>query len=343
VSYDVAVIGAGVVGLACARAISATGRSVLVLERHRRFGQETSSRNSGVIHAGIYYAPGSMKATLCVPGNVALYDWCRAHDVPHLACGKYIVATSPAEEPALQDLLRRAHENGAVEVSPSSVDEPDVRAISALFSPRTGIVDVHALMRSFQAAAQADFAWSTRVVAATREARGWTLTTDGGESAGAACVVNAAGLDADEMAALAGFSHTQHFVKGNYFRLRRSRFKRLIYPLPPADLAGVGIHVTLELDGSARLGPDVEPLPDRARDYRVDESRRERFFAAASRYLPHLSLDDLSPDQAGIRPKVKGGDFIVESARDWINLVGIESPGLTCSLVLADRVVALLP
>jgi L-2-hydroxyglutarate oxidase LhgO len=343
VSYDVAIVGAGVVGLACARAVSATGRSVLVLERHRRFGQETSSRNSGVVHAGLYYAPGSLKATLCVPGNVALYEWCRAHDVPHRACGKWIVATSPDEMMQLHNLMMRAHQNGALEVAPAIVDEPDVRCVGALLSPRTGIVDVHALMRSLQAASRADYAWSQRVVSATHAAAGWTLTTESGESLTAGAVINAAGLDADEVAALAGFAHRQHFVKGSYFRLKRSRFQRLVYPLPPADLAGVGIHVTLELDGSARLGPDVEPLPDRARDYRVDESRRERFFAAASRYLCNLSPEDLSPDQAGIRPKVAGGDFIVEAAGDWINLIGIESPGLTCSLVLADRVAALLP
>src|SRR5205823_3435798 len=158
-----------------------------------------------------------------------------------------------------------------------------------------------------------------RVVSARRERRGWTLTTESGETVAAAWVVNAAGLDADEVAALAGFTHKQYFVKGNYFRLRRSRLKHLIYPLPPPDLAGVGIHVTLELDGQAGLGPDVEPL-GRERDYRVDESRRDRFFAAASRYLVGLTPEDLTPDQCGIRPKTAGGDFIVEAEHDWINL-----------------------
>jgi L-2-hydroxyglutarate oxidase LhgO len=341
VNYDVAVVGAGVVGLACARALSAAGRSLLVLERHARFGQETSSRNSGVIHAGIYYRPGSLKAALCVEGNRALYQWCREHDVPHRAIGKYIVATEAREEPALQALLERAHQNGAVEVAAASVDEPEVRATAALFSPRTGIVDVQALMRSLQAAANADFAWSQRVIAAQRQSGGWSLQTES-ETVTARAVVNAAGLDADEVAALAGFSHRQYFVKGNYFRLRRSQLRHLIYPLPPSDLAGVGIHVTLDLDGHARLGPDVEPL-GRERDYRVDEARREQFFAAASRYLIDLRREDLTPDYAGIRPKVEGGDFIVEAAGDWINLIGIESPGLTSALALADRVAALLP
>jgi L-2-hydroxyglutarate oxidase LhgO len=342
VAWDVVVVGAGVVGLACARAARATGRSVLVLERHESFGRETSSRNSGVIHAGLYYAPGSLKAALCVPGNRALYDWCANHDVPHRAVGKYVVATSAEEEPALAALLARAHQNGAVEVTPGVIDEPDVRATAALWSPRTGIVDVHAFMRSLLC--DADYAWSRQVVAAREDRHGWTL--DCGELVKAGCVVNAAGLDADEMAALAGFSHRQHFVKGSYFRLRRARFKHLIYPLPPPDLAGVGIHVTLDLDGSARLGPDVEPAIDpfsRERDYHVDESRRDVFFAAASRYLPRIRAEDLSPDQAGIRPKVAGGDFIVEAERRWINLVGIESPGLTCSLTLAERVAGLLP
>lgn len=312
---------------------------MLVLERHKRVGQETSSRNSGVIHAGLYYKPGSLKATLCVPGNRALYDWCGNHDVPHAMLGKYVVAASADELPALENLLMRAHQNGAVEVVGAEVSEPDVRAVAALWSPRTGIVDVHALMRSLQAAATADFAFLEPVTAA-QHGGVWTLSCS--DTVTARTVVNAAGLDADEVAALAGFTYSQYFVKGNYFRLRRSRLRHLIYPLPPADLSGVGIHVTLELDGSARLGPDVEPV-GRERNYAVDESRRDHFFAAASRYLRDLSPEDLSPDQAGIRPKTPGGDFIVEAERNWINLIGIESPGLTCSLVLADRVVALLP
>jgi L-2-hydroxyglutarate oxidase LhgO len=345
--YDVAVVGAGVVGLACARALTSRGRTVLVIERHARFGQETSSRNSGVIHAGIYYAPGSLKAQTCIAGNPALYRWCQAHDVPHRAIGKFLVATSADEEPALEKLLARAHENGAVEVTRCSLaelarQEPSVRARAALWSPRTGIVDVHAFMRSLQAASTADHAWRQELVAAHHDSSGWRLTTRAGETVTAAAVVNAAGLDADEVSALAGFSHRQSFVKGNYFALRRGELKHLIYPIPPPDLAGVGIHVTLAMDGAARLGPDVEPI-SRERDYRVDPSRAGAFFAAASRYLTGIQPEDLTPDYAGIRPKVGGGDFIVEARDAWINLIGIESPGLTASLVLAERVAALLP
>jgi L-2-hydroxyglutarate oxidase LhgO len=339
-TYDVIVIGAGAVGLACARRL--TGRKVLVLERHPRPGQETSSRNSGVIHAGIYYPPGSYKARLCLAGRELLYEWCRSHDVPHQNVGKFLVATCADEEPALQKLLARAHQNGALEVTSAPLVALDrgVRATACLWSPRTGIVDVHALMKSLLG--EADYVWNTRVVAARRQADLWTLTTSENEQVSTTCVINAAGLDADEVAALAGFSHEQYFVKGNYFRMRHHHLQHLIYPVPPADLAGVGVHVTLELDGSAKLGPDVQPI-DRTRDYSVDEARKQAFFDAASRYLQDLHIDDLSPDQAGIRPKVKSGDFIIEARDRWINLVGIESPGLTACLAIADHVKSLLP
>jgi L-2-hydroxyglutarate oxidase LhgO len=235
-TYDVIVIGAGVVGLACARAFD--DRKVLVLERHPRMGQETSSRNSGVIHAGIYYPPKSLKARFCLAGRQLLYDWCKQHDVPHKKVGKFIVATSHNEELALRNLLSRAHENGAVELTsaPLCALDAGVRATAALWSPRTGIVDVHALMKSLLAGA--DYVYNTRVTAATRAANSWVLTTAANEQVTGTCVINAAGLDADEVAALAGFPYEQYFVKGNYFRLRRHDLKHLIYPVPPADLAG---------------------------------------------------------------------------------------------------------
>ncbi len=355
-AYDVVVVGAGVVGLACAQRLSAAGRSVMVVERHARFGQETSSRNSGVIHAGIYYPAGSLKAELCVRGNRSLLQWCRAHEVPHAAIGKYLVATSADEEAQLEALYARAQANGAVEVTRVSLGhlsqaEPNVRATAALWSPRTGIVDVVALMRSLQAqAAAADFVWLRRVTAARSETHGWTMElsdVDGNsEELTARCVINAAGLDADRVAALAGFDHPQYFVKGNYYRLRKNKIvSHLIYPVPPPDHAGVGVHVTLDLAGGARLGPDVEPVPltDR-QSVTVDDSRRAAFVAAASRYLVGVTADDLSPDQAGIRPKVRGGDFIIveEGASGWVNLVGIESPGLTSCLEIAERVQQLI-
>jgi L-2-hydroxyglutarate oxidase LhgO len=370
VSYDVAVVGAGVIGLACARELAARGRSVLVLERRARYGEETSSRNSGVIHAGIYYPTGSAKAELCVAGNRSLYEWCAAHDVPYAAVGKYIVAVEPAEEGELAAIGARAQANGAVEVVPCTLAElraaePNVRAVAALWSPRTGIVDAAALMRSLYAACGAlgvDFALRRQVVAVERDGDLRLRVRDpagADESVSAAQLVNAAGLDADEVAALAGcdvdaWGYRQRFVKGSYFRLRAARaslVRHLVYPVPPRDQAGLGVHVTLELDGSVRLGPDVEAI-ERVQDYRVDDARAEAFAQAASRYLPAIVAADLAADQAGIRPKLRpagGGvpDFIVREESDrgrpgLVNLVGIESPGLTACLEIARRVSSLL-
>ena len=371
-SFDVVVIGAGVVGLACAYELGRRGRSVLVLERHPRYGEETSSRNSGVIHAGIYYPTGSAKAELCVRGNRSLYQWCSEKGVPFAAVGKYIVAVEALEEPALAAIGARAQANGAVEVVPCTVAElraaePNVRAVAALWSPRTGIVDAAALMRSLFAAGRAagvELAFRRSVVSLTRGGGGdWTVTARDAagveESVTAAHVVNAGGLAADELAAAAGIDtdasgYRQRFVKGSYFRLRMSKaalVRHLVYPVPPCDQAGLGVHVTLELDGSVRLGPDVEAI-DRVYDYRVDGTRATAFAAAASRYLPAITAEDLAPDQAGIRPKVQAApgavpDFIVREESDrglpgLVNLVGIESPGLTCCLEIAARVATLL-
>jgi L-2-hydroxyglutarate oxidase LhgO len=361
-SVDVVVIGAGVVGLACAEALARSGRSVLVVERHEGFGRETSSRNSQVIHAGMYYPTGSLKAELCVRGNRTLRAWCEKRQVPFRMIGKYIVAVEPAEEPALEAILRRGHANGVDGLAPAA-PPPNVTASLALFSPDSGIVDSHALMASLLAEAQrhgCDFAWRHALVAVEP---GWTLAL--ADAAGnrstltAGAVVNAGGLRADEVAALAGFDvdalgYRQRFVKGSYFRIRAARsalVHHLIYPVPPADLAGLGIHLTVELDGALRLGPDVQPIERAAERYDVTESLAQPFFAAASRYLRWLTPDDLSPDQSGIRPKLarpgEVADFVIreESANGhprWVNLLGIESPGLTACLEIAARVVALL-
>jgi L-2-hydroxyglutarate oxidase LhgO len=349
--FDVVIAGAGVVGMACARRLAERG-AVLVVERRARPGTETSARNSGVIHAGIYYPTGSLKAELCVRGARLLYDWCARAHVPHAMPGKYLVATSPEEEAPLEALLARAQANGAVEVARASLaqlaaDEPRVRARAALWSPRTGIVDPVALVHSLQPAS-ADVLFRHHLTGARRAAHGWTLTlTDENgrvSEVDARWVVNAAGLDADLVAALAGFHCPQYFVKGNYFRFRKTQsFSHLIYPVPPPDHAGVGVHVTLELGGGVRLGPDVEPLGGRAGSLAVDESRREAFAAAAARYLDGVTPDDLMADQAGIRPKVSGGDFVIHEENGWVNLCGIESPGLTSCLAIAERVAALLP
>lgn len=336
----------------------------VVLERHGKAGQETSSRHSQVLHAGMYYGPGTLKAELCVRGNASLGAWCVAHGVPHRRMGKLIVATDESGEAELAKILERGRANGVAELdwaTRAQIDvEPNVIARAALWSPRTGIVDAHPLMDSFAAEARSrgcDFAWKHSLLAVARKDGVWSLRVrdaSGEESSiDVPRVINAAGLWADDVAAMSGLDVDalglrQHFVKGNYFRVRKKIASRLVYPVPPKNLVGLGVHVTIELDGAVRLGPDVEPLPDRTIDYRVDESRAKPFFDSVSAYMTGFTLDDLSPDQSGIRPKLsKPGeparDFSISShAPGWVNLLGIESPGMTCSLEIADRVVTLL-
>lgn len=369
---EILIVGAGVVGLACAERLARAGRSVIVVEALPGFGRETSSRSSEVIHSGIYYPTGSVKAELCVEGARLLYGWCRERGVEHAAVGKYVVATCEDEEPALDRLLVQAHTNGATEVTRVgrgvlARQEPNVRATAALWSPRTGIIDSHGFMQSLVASAAGagcTFAWRHRLVGVERaDGAGYRAALVGpsgeGERVEARALVNAAGLHSDEVAALGGVDvdaagYRLTHVKGSYFRAgRRGLVRHLIYPVPPAGLAGLGLHVTLDLGGGLRIGPDVEVLADRSQPYGVDERRRPTFFAAASRYLDGLTEDDLWPDQSGIRPKLgtPGGavrDFVIaeESSRGlpgWVNLIGIESPGLTASLAIGERVARLLP
>jgi len=368
--WDVVVIGAGVVGLACAERLARAGLSTLVAERHARFGQETSSRNSQVIHAGMYYPTGSLKATLCVRGNASLYAWCERHSVAHRRLGKYIVAPNSDGERELDAILARARANGVAaleKVTGAEVEaaEPNVIAHVALWSPNTGIVDAHELMTSLAVAARGhgcDFAYEHAIVAAEPVAGGYELRFR--DAAGelstirAARVVNSAGLDADLVAALPGLDvegagYRLHYAKGSYFRLqRRSLVQHLIYPVPFRHLTGLGVHVTLELDGGIRLGPDVEYVARKNPSYDVSDDKRDAFFAAVSSYLRGIRAEDLAPDQSGIRPKLQAPgeplrDFVIaeESARalpGWVNLIGIESPGLTCSLEIADGVARLI-
>jgi L-2-hydroxyglutarate oxidase LhgO len=365
---DALVIGAGAVGLACGAALARAGKRVLVLERSGGIARETSSRNSGVIHAGLYYPTGSRKAQLCVEGAERVYARCAREGVPHRALGKLVVATETEELDALGRLHAQGVANGARELA--LVDgaevtrlEPHVRALAALVSPRTGIVDAHALCDSY-AAELARFGGELllrhEVVALVPRARGWRIEARGpsGELEAAECgaVVNAAGLGADRIAALAGIDidaarYRQHPCKGDYFALAPGapvRFGRLVYPLHTG--AGLGVHVTLDLGGRVRFGPDAEYV-ERI-DYAVSPSKRDAFAEAARTYLPELRAEWLAPDQAGIRPKLAGPgealrDFVIaeESARGLaglVNLVGIESPGLTASEAIGERVAALL-
>lgn len=354
VDVDTLVIGAGIVGLACAAELARRGDGVLVIERLEGWGRETSSRNSGVVHAGLYYPEGSLKARTCVEGRELLYARCARDGVDHRVVGKLIVAATEDEIATLERLYTLGRANGAgdlalIDGAEVSRREPAVRAVAGLVSPRTGIVDVHGLCGSYAAEARrhgADFVFHTELVALERAAGGWRATTRGPEGEAdvtAARVVNAAGLTADRVAELAGAEVPRHrFCKGDYFSIRGLRTAGLVYPVPSS--AGLGVHVTVDLAGAYRAGPDTEWID--APRYDVDPAKAARFGEAMRRYLPSVRDEDLAPDYAGVRAKLHApdepkADFLLD-ARDptMIHLLGIESPGLTASEALARRVAA---
>ena len=367
-NIDCIVIGAGVVGLAVARRMAAAGRDVLVLESHPAIGMETSSRNSEVIHAGLYYPTGSLKASLCVSGRDALYAYCAERGIAHSRCGKLIVATTEAQHGRLAEIAAQAHANGCTEVTlidaaSARAMEPALRCTAALHSPMTGIIDSHGYMLSLQGDAEragAVFAFNTRVVSGVQDNEGIVLqiaeagATDDADSytLRARTVINCAGLWASRIASAIGGLDAATiprtwFAKGNYYALAgRAPFSRLIYPVP--EPGGLGVHLTLDLGGQARFGPDVEWLDDERIDYLVDPSRAERFDAEIRTYWPALPDHALQPAYAGIRPKISppgapAADFLFAShgSAHYLGLYGIESPGLTASLAIADHVLAL--
>ncbi len=361
---DCVVVGAGVIGLAVARELARRGREVLVLERAHTIGTETSSRNSEVIHAGIYYPQHLLKRRLCVEGKALLYDFCAEYGVAHRRCGKLIVATSDAQAPQLAALARQAEANGVPDLrflAPAEVArlEPEVRCVGALLSPSSGIVDSHGLMLALQGDAErhgALFAFATPVEGGAVRDDGIELRTGGAAPTAlvARTVINSAGLGAQALAhAIEGVPAATipplHLAKGNYYTLAgRNPFARLVYPIP--EPGGLGVHVTIDLGGQARFGPDVEWIDHI--DYAVDPRRADAFYAAVRKYWPALPDGALAPGYAGIRPKVEhpGGsntDFVIHDAvthgvRGLVNLYGIESPGLTASLALARYVSALV-
>ena len=361
---DAVVIGAGAVGLATARALALKGREVLVLEKERWIGSHTSSRNSEVIHAGLYYPEGSLKARFCVAGRDRLYAYCAERGVPYSRLGKLIVACRDEEIPALGGIRRKAAANGVTNLEPVDAAtaremEPALACVAALHSPSTGIVDSHGLMLAYQADAEAAGAMvvlRTPVLGGRLGGRGFLLEVGGDEPMSLECslLVNSAGLWAPALARRiagippAGIPH-DYFCRGVYFTLSgRAPFRRLIYPVPEA--AGLGTHLTLDLAGQARFGPDVEWID--GVDYTVDPRRGDRFYAAIRTYWPGLKDGALQPGYAGIRPKISGpgepaADFLVQGpvahgVPGLVNLYGIESPGLTASLAIADHVVGLL-
>lgn len=361
---DCAVIGAGVIGIAIARALALAGREVVLIERERQFGTETSSRNSEVIHAGIYYPRGSLKARFCVEGRRRLYAYCVERGVAHRSCGKLIVATDPAQEAQLDALAAAAAANGVDDLARLGRDdiarlEPALSCSAALLSPSTGIVDSHAFMLALLADAEAHgalVAYRAGIERITRTPDGYALTLTGEDAPGlhATRLVNAAGLAAPALArTIEGLPPAQvpqqHMAKGNYFSLAgRSPFRRLVYPIP--EPGGLGIHATLDLAGQVRFGPDVEWTD--SLDYEVDPRRAAAFYASIRNYWPGLPDDALIPAYCGIRPKLGGPDagfqdFLISGPADHglpglVNLFGIESPGLTASLAIADHVECLL-
>jgi len=361
---DSVVIGAGVVGLAIARALALAGREVIVLEATGLIGSVTSSRNSEVIHAGIYYPTDSLKAALCVAGKHALYDYCASRNVAHRRIGKLIVASETEELAMLDALQRQALANGVADLQPLSAREvkslePELNAVGALLSPSTGIIDSHGLMIAYQGEAEAAgamIAFETPVLGGAIEERSIVVETGGAAPMRLRCrhVVNAAGLSAQAVAGrLVGFPPSavppSHYAKGNYYGLTgRAPFRHLIYPAPVPG--GLGVHITVDLTGRARFGPDVEWIDEI--DYTVDPSRADAFYAAVRRYWPGLKDGALEPDYAGIRPKLTAagepaGDFVIQGPESHgidglVNLFGIESPGLTASLAIADQVLGCL-
>jgi L-2-hydroxyglutarate oxidase LhgO len=360
-SIDTLIIGAGAIGLACAARLARPGESCLIVEAEKLIGSHCSSRNSEVIHAGLYYPPGSLKAELCLEGRERLYAWCAQHQVGHRRIGKLLVAVEDAEVPKLEHIRANAlacgvHELRALNQQQLNAMEPAVRGVAGLFSPNTGILDSHAYLQSLLAVAErhgAQLVLQTRVEQLQPAGDAWiALGSSSGEPfrLKAQRVINAGGLFAGQLAErTAGLQQVPavHLCRGHYFSYSgRSPFRHLIYPMPEANTAGLGIHATLDLGGQLRFGPDTQYLDQL--EYGVDEDLRTPFTRAIRRYFPTLDSSRLQPGYSGIRPKLSGAgepaaDFLIQTPRQHglaglVNLFGIESPGLTASLAIAERV-----
>jgi len=367
IKVDVAIIGAGVVGLAVAAELARQQKGVFVLEKNQTFGLETSSRNSEVIHAGIYYPEGSLKARFSVQGNPLLHEFCEKYDVDHRRLGKIIVATDNGEVEKLEELHELGRRNGVTGLRLISRNEvrrlePNVEAVAGMLSPSTGILDAHALMRALYGLARergTDFVFETEVIGLEKVGTGYEVEIrdrEGTSSIRAGIVVNSAGLNSDRVAGLVGIDLTHagyrlHYCKGEYFSLNSPEgppVSRLVYPLP--EHAGKGIHVTPTIDGRMRLGPNTRYVDEI--DYGVDETDKETFYQSVKKFLLGLRLEDLEPEMAGIRPKLQGPeddfrDFVIAHEEDrglpgLINMVGIESPGLTGAIAIGRYVAGMV-
>lgn len=363
---NISVIGAGVVGLAVVEILSRNfDGDIVVFEKNDKFGQETSSRNSEVIHAGIYYPKESLKSKLCLKGNRMLYEFCRENDINHKKCGKLIVSISRKEAEKIEAIYANAVSVGVPELKLLSEEEikelePKAHGLNGIFSGSTGIIDSHGLMEYLYRTAKENgvmFAFGSEITGLKKANGNYIIKTAKAEEVLSDCIINCAGLNSDQVAAMAGFDiqkfgYRIHYCKGDYFSVTGSKGKlrHLVYPVPHEEGVGLGVHATLDLQGYIRLGPDDTFV--NGINYDVDVSKKSEFFKFAKDYLPWLIEDSLMPDTSGIRPKLQGPgdgfrDFVIKEESDkdfpgFINLIGIESPGLTASLAIGEHVLSLI-
>jgi L-2-hydroxyglutarate oxidase LhgO len=362
--YKIAVIGAGVVGLAIAAHLSQKYKNLVVLEKYEKFGQETSSRNSEVVHSGIYYPKNSLKAKLCIQGRHKLYNFCKKNNVGINKCGKILIATNEIEKQKLIQIIQNAKDNGVegiklLDKNQINEIEPNIFGIAGGYFTESGIVDSHALMKKLETIIynnNADIAYNSEVYKIKRIKNGYEITIKdnaGDFSFTSEILINSAGLFADKIAQIAGCYDTKYeifFWKGQYFSIGNGKnhlVKKLIYPVP-TDNSGLGIHTVSDLGGGLKIGPDSNLLKTKILDYKVDVSKQKIFFDSVKKFLPFIEEKDLFADQAGIRPKLTNNkntfcDFIIKNEieknyKNFINLIGIESPGLTASLAIAEYV-----
>lgn len=365
----ITIIGAGVIGLAIAAEVAEYFDNVFIVERNRKFGQETSSRNSEVIHSGIYYPTNSLKAILCVKGNKMLYEFCERKEIKHSKCGKLVVATNSAEEEILQKVLIQSRTNGVLDGKYLTRDEAheiesDIYCTAALYFPSTGIIDSHGLMKELESNAlnnNVSLAYNSEVITIDKLDEGYAVTVYDGIDVytfTTEYIINSAGLQADKIAKLAGTYQTDYQIyywKGDYFAVGNGKNRKighLVYPVPQSNTIGLGIHATIDLNNRMKLGPDATYLASGKIDYSVNKTKQSDFYEAALKYLPFLELEDLHPDQSGIRPKLQQPgdsvrDFIIKRETEkghpnFINLIGIESPGLTSCLSISRLIASMI-